>query len=133
MVQEETLVNPLETEVDEKPPYPEEQVKGDSFSDRIVAEPSNIEKEVHIDTKALGQDLVRAGFQVANIINPKIREATENEVRNIGLPLANIIDKYDLVKYAKYLSYTQEVTFAYNLIKAIQVRSKEVNQLPSND
>ena len=119
-----------ETEMEnEKPPYPQEPGKrGDSFTNRIedAEEPGSVEKQVYIDTKALAADLVRAGFQTANLINPKIREATETEIRNIGMPLASVIDKYDLVRYAKYLSYTQEVTLAFNLIKAIQVRVKEV-------
>lgn len=117
----------------EIPPYPEEPGKASSFTDRIPAEPGQTEQAVVVDIKVLGGDLVRAGFQVANLINPKIREASEQEVRNIGLPLANVIEKYNLVQYAKYLNYTQEVTLAFNLLKAIQVRVKEVKEKPDRD
>jgi hypothetical protein len=130
---EETILNPKGTEIDEKPPYPSEPGKGDLFTDRIVAEPGKTEQAIVIDIKALGGDIVRAGFQTANLINPKIREATEQEVRNIGLPLANVIEKYNLVQYAKYMSYAQEVSLAVNLIKAVQVRVKEVRETPTRD
>ncbi|MBU1122635.1 MAG: hypothetical protein KKF54_08110 [Candidatus Omnitrophica bacterium] len=115
----------------EKPPYPEEPIKGkaNSFTDRIVPEePSKLEESVAIDTKQLCADLVKAGFQTAHLINPKIREATEKEVRNIGEPFANVVDKYDLTKYMKYFNYTQEVLLVYNVFGAVAIRIKEVKE-----
>ena len=125
---EEILVG--KTEEDEKPPYPDEPLKGKaaSFTDRIPEEPGKVEQEVAVDSQKLCADIVRAGFQTAHIINKKIREATEKEVHDIGMPLANVVDKYNLLQYIKYATYLQEIQLAYNLYAAITVRIKEVRE-----
>lgn len=130
--QEEILIGMKE--VDEKPPYPEEPLKGKASQFTSAVPPDSgggVEKSVAIDVKQLCGDLVKASFQVAHIIKPKIREASDSEVRNIGEPLANVIEKYDLMKYAKYLNYTQEVLLVYNITKAVSIRVKEVRESPT--
>ena len=120
-----------ETKENEKPPYPDEPIKGKvgSFTDRIIPEePTKTEQEINVDSQKLCADLVRAGFQTANIINKKIRVATEKEVHDIGTPLANVVDKYNLLQYIKYASYLQELQLAYNLYAAVTVRIKEVRE-----
>jgi hypothetical protein len=118
------------TEEDEKPPYPDEPNKKgfQQFTDRVVEEPGKIEQQINIDAKQLCQDIVRAGFVTAHVINKKVREGTEKEIRDIGLPLANVLEKYNLLQYAKYASYLQELQLAYNLYSAVIVRVKEVRE-----
>ena len=118
------------TEIDEKPPYPDEPIKGKagSFTDRIPEESSKAEQKVTVDAHRLCRDLVRAAGQMAHIANKKIRIATEDEINNIGEPLANVIEKYNLTQYAKYLEYTQEVLLVYNIYGAVSIRVKEVKE-----
>jgi hypothetical protein len=118
------------TEEDEKPPYPEEPLKGKvaQFTDRIPEELGKAEQQISVDSQKLCADIVRAGFQTAHIINKKIREASEKEVHDIGMPLANVVDKYNLLQYIKYASYLQEIQLVYNLYAAVTIRIKEVRE-----
>lgn len=108
----------------ELPPFPgsEKEVgyPNSLIGDKAVAESPDVQE--------LAKDLVTAGFEIANIINPKIRVLDEKEKSDLGKPLAKVVVKYDLGKYLSYLSYVDEMMLAYHGIKIVAVRIKEVKE-----
>jgi len=128
MKMEEVLIG--EPQVEETiPPYRGAKTEsGVPFTEKHSVTP--VEERLNIDTKELSKDLVGAAFDIAHLVNKKIRVATEEEKVNIGEPLAKIIDKYDLTKYAKYFSYVDEFRFLYSTVQAVTIRMKEVKETP---
>jgi len=124
------------------PPYPIDPKKagGIRFTDASdqeetvkAEEPVDTKEPVAIDIKELAGDLVDMGFKMWTLINPKVPDLSLKEKNNIALPLAGVIEKYDLTKYMHYISYTQEILLVYNLGTAVAVRVKELKKPKEKD
>lgn len=128
-MEEQVLIDATEV----PPPYPEKNVEngGIPFTDRIVdeAQPAGkVEKEVVIDTHQLCNDLVGAAGKIWKLAQPRVREFTPTDIKNIAEPLESIVVKYDLTKYMKYFGYTQEFLLIYNTINVVAPRIKELKE-----
>lgn len=113
----------------ELPPFPGSE-KEVGFPTSLTSKEPNAADSP--DVQELAKDLVTAGFEIANAINPKIRPLDEKEKTDIGKPLAKVVAKYDLGKYLSYLSYVDEMMLAYHGIKIVGTRIKEVKEINAN-
>jgi hypothetical protein len=124
---EETILDPEKNPI---PPYKGEESQEENLS-QSIKEPRilPVDEKININTKELSRDLVGAAFDIAHLVNKKIRVATQEELTNIGEPLAKIVDKYDLTKYMKYFSYVDEVRLIYATFNAVKIRAEEIKKI----
>lgn len=118
----------------EIPPYPanekdgtipstEEGPKFSGAEDTVKEEP-----QIVIDTKQLSCDLVGMAGKMWHAANKRVPEFSTKEIQDIALPMAAVIEKYDLTKYMKYFGYTQEMLLVYNTFNVIAPRIKELKK-----
>lgn len=139
---EEILINPSD-EQDEIPPYPEAPgAKGstDSSIDAPALTPEDspdadapTAAPVDVDVQQLSYDLVDAAGRIWKVVQPKVREFTPTEIKNIASPLTKVIIKHDLTKYIPKLSYLDEFWLIYNTFNVVTPRLKELKQQKQMD
>lgn len=106
--EEETGQEKMQSKKDELPPFPEPKKNEEDFgrgqdekvSDRV--EDDELEGDFDaVDLDELSRDIAGVPFEIWAVLKPGVKPLTEKEKKLIGKPLARVLSKYDVAKYAK--------------------------------
>ena len=98
----------LQTEKDDLPPFPKPKKNEEADFGRGIDEEvsDRIEDEEEgdfdaVDLDELSRDIAGVPFEIWAVLKPGVSPLTEKEKKLIGKPLARVLSKYDVAKYAK--------------------------------
>jgi len=126
-VNQEQVKKVKEKDSEELPPFPPPR-KGDlsGLTNSEEVEEEEVEEEGEfeaVDIEELCRDFSNVPFEIAHILNPKIKPLSQKEKKLIGKPLSRVIVKHDLQRLAK-----DEIVLVIFLGFAILARVKDLKK-----